>query len=52
MPLRPRGRRLLDAAGESKVELDAAIARRLGEADARTVRRLLVRLVDEPDGRS
>ncbi len=42
-----RGRRLMAAAREVKHELDAGIARRLGERDARLLRRLLARLATD-----
>ncbi len=48
--LRARGRRLLDATRAAKHALDAAVARRLGNQEARTLRRLLARLLDEPAG--
>ena len=41
------GRKLLVAARAAKHELDVAVGRRLGLADARTLRRLLARLADE-----
>jgi DNA-binding MarR family transcriptional regulator len=43
--LAPRGRRLLDASHRTKHALDEAVARKLGERDAASLRRLLERLV-------
>ena len=45
--LAQRGRALLDASGSAKKELDAAIRKQLGDAGARALRGLLVRLVDD-----
>lgn len=43
--LAPRGRRLLEASHRIKHALDQAVARKLGERDAASLRRLLERLV-------
>jgi DNA-binding MarR family transcriptional regulator len=45
--LEARGRRLLDASHRIKHSLDHAVSRKLGERDAASLRRLLVRLVTE-----
>jgi DNA-binding MarR family transcriptional regulator len=45
--LEPRGRRLLDASHHTKHALDRAVARKLGERDAASLRRLLERLVSD-----
>lgn len=45
--LESRGKRLLEASKRVKHALDQAVARKLGERDAATLRRLLARLVEE-----